>query len=233
MQAWLQRWLQLLGIVLFVQTTAVTAQPSVSFFYSDIPPYEYTNSQGQAAGIAIERVQQLFHAAGWQVIFHFDSVPRGERALEQLVDFTTVVAPTAQQRQQYVISELPLYQIELGVIRTEHSPPVTQWADLLHQPYLVLRDTRFTYLQGDAHWSQLLALRYEVSNTTDALRLLNSDRFAYFLSYVSSGDAAPAPWLQVDVLGRYPVYLAVSKQHLQAQQFMQNIDVLLRRTDFH
>lgn len=229
MRTWLQRWRWLLGIGVGLITYGASGRQTVSFFYSDLPPYEYTDQQGQAAGIGITQVQSLFLTLGWQVQFHFDSVPRGERALEQAIDFTSVVAPTAAQRQQYLISKFPLYQIELGVLRTQQTPAVSQWADLLKQPYLVLRDTRFAYLQQEPFLGQLNARRYEVANTADALRLLNSGRFAYFLCYVSSQQGAPAPWLHVDVLGRYPVFLAVSRQHPQAAHYMQTIDDVLQR----
>lgn len=229
-QAWWQRWTLLLGIVVVLGPVDGWSRQAVSFFYSDTPPYEFTDDQGQAAGIAIIKVRKLFEAAGWQVNFHFDSVQRGTRALEQTIDFTTVVAPTEQQRQQFVISEEPLYQIELGVVRDRHTMAVTQWADLLKQPYLVLRDTRFAFLQNEPSLQPILQLRYDVATKADALRLLNSGRFSYFFGYVSSTQAAPAPWLAVDVLGTYPVHLVVSRQHPHAVQYMKTLDALLRST---
>lgn len=202
------------------------AEP-VSYFYSDLPPYEYSNARGVAAGIGITKVRKVLTSAGFQPSFAFYSVPRGLNALHDDIDFTAVVAPTATQRQQLKISAKPIYFAELGVVRLRSTQALTSLDQLRKHTYLALTDTRFAYLSQRPTLSDLALTRYDVSSQSDAYRLLINGRYHYFLCYHAANIALSNPLLTFDIFEKLPVYLVLSSQHPDADRLMQRVNKAL------
>ena len=199
------------------------AEP-VSYFYSELPPYEYSNSAGAAEGIGIEKVKKVLLSAGFQPAFQFYSVSRGLNALQHDIDFSAVVAPTAEQRQQLKVSAAPIYLAELGVVRLRSTQSLNTLAQLKQYPYVALSDTRFAYLQQRPALAGINANRYEISNQQDAYRLLISGRYNYYLCYHASSVALSNPMLIFDSLEQIPVYLVLSKKNPDVDRLMQRVD---------
>ena len=222
-------------ILLLLQTSLVLlftgpgqAEP-VTYFYSDLPPYEFSNPKGQAEGLGIDRVRKVLTAAGFQPEFRFYSLQRGLNALQQGIDFTTVVAPSGQQTQQFHLSRLPVYAVELGVVRLRSTKRMSYLNQLQHYPYLALSETRFTFLQQRPELAAFAVKRYDISNQPDAFRLLLSGRYDYFLCYHASELALANPMLVFDALEQLPVHLVLSRQHAEATRLMQRVDAVLAR----
>lgn len=196
----------------------------VSYFYSDLPPYEYTNPDGHAEGLGISQVTKVLQKAGFQPKFQFYSVSRGLNALQDDIDFSAVVAPTPEQRHELKISAAPLYMVELGVVRLSGSKRLSSLEQLQHYPYLALSDTRFTYLQLRPELAAFAVKRYDIGNVPDAYRLLLSGRYDYFLCYHASEVALSNPMLTFDSFEQLPVYLVLSAQNPDAARLMQRVD---------
>lgn len=220
-------WLTAALSALYLPSTS-QAEP-VTYFYSDLPPYEFSNPQGQAEGIGIDRVRKVLTAAGFQPDFRFYSLQRGLNALQQGIDFTTVVAPSGQQTQQFHLSRLPVYAVELGVVRLRSTKRMSYLNQLQHYPYLALSETRFTFLQQRPELAAFAVKRYDISNQPDAFRLLLSGRYDYFLCYHASELALANPMLVFDALEQLPVHLVLSRQHAEAARLMQRVDAVLAR----
>ena len=154
------------------------AEP-VTYFYSDLPPFEYSNSDGAATGLGISRVDKLLRQAGFQPTFEFYSLSRGLQALENHIDFSAVVSPTSAQRRELKISAAPIYLVELGVVRLRSSKRLSSLEQLQHYPYLALSETRFAFLQQRPELAAFAVKRYDISNQQDAYRLLLSGRYDY------------------------------------------------------
>ena len=218
-------WLTLLSS-LWLWSLPVTAEP-VSYFYSELPPFEYTNSEGVAAGIGIKKVEQLLRRAGFQPAFELYSISRGLQALQNHIDFSVVVAPTKQQRQELVTSVAPVYLAELGVVRLRSTKRLSSLEQLQHFPYLALSDTRFTYLQQRPELAAFTVKRYDIGSQQDAYRLLLSGRYDYYLCYHASEVVLSNPILTFDSFEQLPVYLVLSKQNPDADRLMQRVDAVL------
>ncbi|MDZ7868580.1 MAG: transporter substrate-binding domain-containing protein [Rheinheimera sp.] len=204
------------------------AEP-VTYFYSDLPPYEFSNPQGQAEGVGIDQVRKVLTAAGFAPDFRFYSLQRGLNALQQDIDFTAVVAPSGQQAQQFHLSRLPVYAVELGVVRLRTTKRMSYLSQLQHYPYLALSETRFAFLQQRPELAAFAVKRYDISNQPDAFRLLLSGRYDYFLCYHASEMALANPLLVFDALEQLPVHLVLSRQHAEAARLMQRVDAVLAR----
>ena len=223
-------------ILLLLQTSLVLlfagpghAEP-VTYFYSDLPPYEFSNPRGQAEGLGIDQVRKVLTAAGFQPDFRFYSLQRGLNALDNHIDFTAVVAPSGEQTQQFHLSRLPVYAVELGVVRLRATKRMSSLSQLQHYPYLSLSETRFTFLQQRPELAAFAVKRYDISNQHDAFRLLLSGRYDYFLSYHASEMALANPMLIFDPLEQLPVHLALSRQHAEAARLMQRVDAVLAQS---
>lgn len=217
-----------LAAALWLLSLPVWAEP-VSYFYSELPPFEYTDSDGAAAGLGITRVEKLLRQAGYQPKFQFYSLSRGLQAMEEHIDFSTVVAPTTTQRQQLKISAAPVYLAELGVVRLRSSKRLSSLEQLQHHPYLALSDTRFAYLQQRPELAAFAVKRYDISSQQDAYRLLLSGRYDYYLCYHASEVALSNPMLVFDSFEQLPVYLVLSRQHPDADRLMQRVDAVLAK----
>lgn len=206
------------------------AEP-VSYFYSDLPPYEFSNPQGEAEGIGINQVRKVLIAAGFQPYFRFYSVQRGLNALHNDIDFTAVVAPSGAQNRQFHLSRLPVYSVELGVVRLRSTKRMSYLTQLQHYPYLALTETRFAYLQQRPELAAFAVKRYDITNQPDAYRLLLSGRYDYFLCYHARDIALTNPMLVFDALEQLPVHLVLSRQHPAADRLMQRVDAVLAGLD--
>lgn len=204
----------------------VKAEP-VTYFYSHLPPYELTNANGDASGVGIEKVRQILQAAGFQPEFQFFSVGRGLNALHHNIDFTAIVAPTARQRQQFLMSQLPIYQVGIGVVRLSSTPALQSLTQLSDSAYLVLAETKFSYLHSRDELRQLSAMRYEVATLQDAFRLIQSGRYKYFLCYALTEAEINNFFIHFDLLERHSVHLVLSKQHPEGKRLMQRVDAVL------
>lgn len=202
------------------------AEP-VTYFYSQLPPYESANADGVATGIGIDKVRSALQAAGFQPEFKFYSVSRGLNALHHNIDFTAVVSPSETQKQQFRISQFPIYQVGIGVVRLSSTPAINSLLQLNGTHYLALSETRFAYLQQRSELGQLNAYRYDVATLQDALRLLLKGKYSYFLSYELTDAELTNPVLTFDLLEQHPVHLVLSKQHPAALRLMQRVDAAL------
>ena len=231
MLLWLSRirWLLLQTSLVLLLAGPGHAEP-VTYFYSDLPPYEFSNPQRQADGLGIIQVRKVLTAAGFQPEFQFYSLQRGLNALENDIDFTAVVAPSGQQTQQFHLSRLPVSAVELGVVRLRATKRMTSLNQLQHYPYLALSETRFTFLLQRPELAAFAVKRYDISNQPDAFRLLLSGRYDYFLCYHASEMALANPMLVFDPLEQLPVHLALSRQHPEAARLMLRVDAVLAQS---
>ena len=203
------------------------AEPA-RFFYSELPPYEQTAADGRAEGFGIRIITQILKDADFTPVFELYSIQRGVAALKSDIDFTTIVSPTLEQQAEFTLSKLPVYVIEVGVVRLRNTPALTQLAALQQHHYVSLTATRFFYLH-DAFTASpaFLANRYIVSTLDDALRLVMRGRYDYFLSYFLSKQELKNPFLVFDPMMKLPVYLAMANAHPQAEQMMHRIDAVM------
>lgn len=221
------RFSLLLAATCLCSLTAL-AEP-VTYFYSDLPPYEFSNSDGAAAGLGIGRVDKLLRQAGFQPKFKFYSLSRGLQALDNHIDFSAVVAPTPAQRQTLKISAAPVYLTELGVVRLRSTKRLSSLEQLQHYPYLALSETRFAFLQLRPELAAFAVKRYDIGNQQDAYRLLLSGRYDYYLCYHASEVTLSNPMLVFDSFEQLPVYLMLSRQHPDADRLMQRVDAVLAK----
>lgn len=213
----------LLLVAAWLCSLSVQAEP-VTYFYSNLPPFEYTNSDGAAEGLGISHVDKVLRQAGFQPTFEFYSLSRGLQALENHIDFSAVVAPTPAQRQTLKISAAPVYLAELGVVRLRSSKRLSSLEQLQHYPYLALSETRFAFLQERPELAAFAVKRYDISSQQDAYRLLLSGRYDYYLCYHASDVVLSNPMLEFDRFEQLPVYLMLSRQHPDADRLMQRVD---------
>ena len=216
----------MLSLSLFSCSLWVNAEP-VTYFYSHLPPYEFTNTEGVATGIGINKVREALQAAGFQPEFKFYSVSRGVNALQSSIDFTAVVSPSKVQQQQFRISQYPLYHVGVGVVRLSSTASLQSLRQLNERPYLTLSETKFAYLDQRPEMSQFKKSRYEVETQQDAFRLILNGKYPYFLSYAMSETELTGSFLVFDVLEQHPVHLVLSKQHPNAERLIQRVNAAL------
>ncbi len=214
------------SVSLFACSLWVHAEP-VTYFYSHLPPFESANADGVPSGIGIDKVRETLQAAGFQPDFKFFSVSRGLNALHTKIDFTAVVSPSAMQKQQFRVSQFPIYQVGIGVVRLSSTPAITSLLQLHGVHYLALSETKFAYLEQRPELTQLATFRYEVATLQDAFRLILNGKYAYFLSYTLTETEMTNPSLNFDQLEQQPVHLMLSKQHPDATLLMQRVDAAL------
>jgi len=218
------------GLLCLLWCEVAQAEP-VSYFYSDLPPYEFSTAEGQADGIGIDHVRRVLTAAGFQPQFQLFSLQRGLNALQNGIDFSTLVAPTPAQRQQFHISQWPVYSVELGVVRLRTGKRLSALTQLQHYPYLALSDTRFLYLLQRPELAAFAVKRYDIPSLNDAYRLLLSGRYDYLLCYHASHQVLNNPLLVFDTFETLPVHLVLSRRHPDALRLMQRVDAVLSSPD--
>ncbi|MBU2279589.1 MAG: transporter substrate-binding domain-containing protein [Gammaproteobacteria bacterium] len=204
-----------------------TAAEPVTYFYSHLPPFEFTAPNGAPAGVGIEKVRNVLTEAGFTPEFKFYSLQRGLNALHTDIDFTAIVLPSAEEKQQFRTSQYPIYAVGLGVVRLNSTPPLSALSQLPNHAYVALSETKFTYLNRRPSLTDLEKNRYEVNSYQDAFRLILKGKYLYFLSYQLTSAELTNPAFVFDLLEQQPVHLMLSHQHPDADRLMQRIDTVL------
>ena len=210
---------------LYAANSQAESSLSVTYFYSQMPPFEYVDERGEAAGTGIARVKDVLDKAGFASRFVFFSVPRGENELQVSADITSVVAPTSTQRQQWRVSQYPLYEVSLGVVRRDDVLPLQRVETLLSTPYLAMQEMQFSFLRERNGLSALTRLRSDVTDNTAGIRLIKNRKADYFLTYFPLKSES---WRDEELLFEeieiLPVYLVVFNAHPDVDMIMQKID---------
>lgn len=197
----------------------------VVFFYSHQPPFEYTDINGQATGLAIEDARGLFAGIGWNTRFVYNSVSRGLVSMHSgEYDFSTAVSPNYAIKEKFWVSRAPLYYIRLSVIRKKTTPPLENLSALQKSEFAALSQNSFNYLSDYLEGTDSLKGRYSVDSLYQGLRLVELDRLPYFLTYTESNSLIQRETLDTDEMLRVPVHLIISKTHPNAKELLQQVD---------
>ncbi len=143
------------------------------------------------------------------------------------VDFSAVISPNASIYKDFLVSELPIYSIVLGVIRQRTTQPISNVSQLNLYNFAALKETSFLFNKIASVLQQ--KNRYNVDSFAQGVHLVSVNKLPYFLSYKHTEQPLAAT-LFFDVLIKEPVYLIISKQHPQAQTLMQKINQAMNPT---
>ncbi|WP_169726048.1 substrate-binding periplasmic protein [Aestuariibacter salexigens] len=197
---------------------------------SEQPPFEYSDENGAARGIAIDHADALFAQLEWDVNYAFNSVSRGVVNLHAgEYDISSAVSPADDLREQFYVSDHPLYEITLSAIRLASTMPVTSAEQLSDKPYAAIFENSFAFIERRLTQGTTLPQRYNVDSYEQGIRLVSLGRLPYFLTYALSDLPDSNVHLEVDTLMTLPVYLIVSKQHPEGQALMLAVNRVLTK----
>ena len=221
---WIGALLNVLGAQC-VYAEASLVPPTLTYYYSNQPPFEFIDKDGQASGIAITRARALFQQSNYKITFAFDSINRGVDNLHAgRYDISTAVSPTKALQRQFLVSKKALYSINLSAIRKQATPPITQIEQMRSVAYAAITDNTFSYIERFLQTQHPLSKRYDVATFSQGMRLVELDKLPYFLTYLNERSDAFDETLTVDLLMELPVHIIVSKRHPNANELMSIID---------
>lgn len=187
----------------------------INYFYSELPPYEYINKDNKAAGIGIDAVKKLFDDSN--LLFHYSSINRGIKHLEQgRYDFVSIISPSDKTRKGFHVSTSPIYSIQLGVVRHRNTPQITSFDELFAHSIVTLKSATYQSVSQQLPPEILNNIRYNVDSFDEALQLISSSKFPYFLTYQYEDKILQSKTLTFDTLIDLPVFMALSKKHPRA-----------------
>lgn len=209
-------------VICLLLTLLLCVKPSIAkevinYFYSDFPPFEYINKDNQAAGIGIDAVKDIFHNEN--LTFHYSSINRGLKFLKLgQYDFVSIISPSGKTREAFHISTRPIYRMALGIFRLKSSPAITSFEQLPQHTILTIESATYQSVTQQLPTNVLEKIRYNVGNVEEAIQLLSSNKFIYFLSYQYDEKLKQSHELTFDSLIKLPVYMALSKKHPKASE---------------
>ncbi|TDT43403.1 polar amino acid transport system substrate-binding protein [Halospina denitrificans] len=211
----------------------VQAEP-LEFGYIELPPFGYTNSEGEASGYLAKLSKQVFQEMGLPV--HYQQHP-ASRLYHQLKtgDTALTMGPAGlhQLRRAALESQEPAITLTLAIYHRQDTDPVFSVENLkgkrvvLMQGYSYGRLRRF--FEEEADNMQINYARTHVS----ALKMLLYERADYLLNYQIPAETVIArnglSGLKGQVIGKTPIHLFVSRQTDGAQQIIEQWDHHLRK----
>lgn len=205
-----------------------TLPQTITYFYTNQPPFEFVSKDGVASGIAAEKAQHLFANTPYSLAFAFDSLNRGIDNLHAgRYDISTAVSPTKALHRTFYISNKPLYFINLSAIRKHDTTPVTQIEQISTVAYAALSENSFTFIERYLQAQHPLSKRYDVKTFSQGVRLVELDKLPYFLTYLTDQQTDYGDALTTDLLMQLPVYIIVSKHHPHASAIIETVNTHL------
>ena len=209
-------------------------QEPLEFGFIELPPFGYTNSEGEANGYLVKLSKRVFREMGLPV--HFQQHP-AKRLYQQLKTGTTAMTLGAdglyQLRKAAIETQEPAITLTLAIYHRQDTDPVFYINGLkgkrvvLMQGYSYGRLRRFFEEQADN--MQISYARTHVS----ALKMLLYGRADYLLNYQIPGDTVIARnglgGLKSQVIGKTPIHLFVSREVEGAQRITEEWDHQLKK----
>lgn len=211
----------------YVEAVKAETTTALNYFYSQSPPFEYMDDNGEAQGIGIDIIVKKLQQHNVKVNFHFGSINRGVSSLSTGdTDFTTAFAPTESLEKSYYFSNEPIYTATLGVIRLKESPSISSLIDLENHQFVALESHKFKLSQIVQSSAKMKENRYNVKEYGEGINLLRARRVAYFLTYHLTENHLDNADLTFDALLSAPAYLAVAKAHPNALNIIEVLNAI-------
>jgi len=224
----------LLGtLVLSVEAHADKDPEPLEFGYLHLPPFGYTDSEGQSKGYLVELARRVFSAMDQPVRFVQHPASRLYRQIDTGdTAFTLASAELHRLSQTAVEAQEAAITLTLTLYRRKGTPSISQVEQLRGHHLVLLKGYSYGKL-GEFFEAGRETIRISEARThRSALRMIQYGRADYLLDYQTPADLTIAQngmaGFARDVIGRVPVHFFVSKSLDNAQALADAWDNSLR-----
>lgn len=230
--------LRLFAIVIFFLTSLTGAEnrtAALKLGYVDFPPYTYTDKDGNAAGIYIERAKKLFQSINRK--FEAQSLPPKrlyQHLAEGKIDFFMGINTSELIKEKTISSKQRLGAIELNAffIKNREQPP-KEMTDITSMNIGIIRGYSYGSIHKKLSEEKLKNTIQYVTDHKSGFGMLKLGRIDVFLDYAGPS----APYLKADKessiasisLLKFDCFFVMNKQAKDAQGIIDGLDVLLKK----
>ena len=218
---------------------ASASQDPLEFGYIELPPFGYTDSEGNARGYLIELTKKVFSHMDVSPEFQSHPAARLYRQLKSgKTAFTLGAAKLHTLREAAIESDEAAITFTLSIYNRQGSPTVSSLEDLKGKRVVLMQGYSYGKV-GQFFEDNASSMRIEYARNLDsALNMLQYGRADYLLNYQRATEALIAKkgitGLEGEVIGSTPVHFFVSRQVKNAQSMSDAWDAglnSLRRKD--
>lgn len=199
------------------------------FGYIELPPFGYTDDNGEIAGyladlsrVIFERLERPVHYRELPASRLYHQIRAGDTAMTMGPKGLDQLSDAAHE------SSEPAVELTLSLYRRSDTPSLTSLEQLRGKRVVLMQGYSYgklvRFFEEEAEDMQLI----EARTHTQALEMLRRERADYLLSYQTPVDTVKArngvSGLSSDVVGRVPIHLFVSHQVPDGQQIVQEWD---------
>ncbi|WP_295717887.1 transporter substrate-binding domain-containing protein [uncultured Halovibrio sp.] len=225
-------------LLLSTEASAQTEPEPLEFGYIHLPPFGYTDSEGQSKGYLVELARQVFSAMDQPVRFVQHPATRLYRQIDSgETAFTLAAADLHRLKNTAVEAEEPAITLNLTVYHRKDTQPVSDVEQLKGHHVVLMKGYSYGQL-GRFFEAESDAMRITEARThQSALQMIQFGRADYLLNYQTSADTTIAQHgltgLESDVIARLDVHFFVSKMLANAQALADDWDQNLRDLKQH
>ena len=209
-------------------------QGDLEFGHIHLPPFGYTDSEGESTGYLVELARRVFDSMDQPVRFVQHPATRLYRQIDTgETAFTLASAELHRLSQTAIEAEEAAITLTLTLYRRKGTPAINDVEQLRGQHLVLLNGYSYGKL-GEFFEAESDAIRISKARThRSALRMIHYGRADYLLDYQTPADLTIAQnsmtGLERDVIGRVPVHFFVSKALDNAQALADAWDHNLRK----
>ena len=206
----------------------------LEFGYINLPPFGYTNKEGEHKGYLVDVSRRVFQAMDQPVHFAQRPATRLYRQLDSgRTAFTLGAANLHRLTANAVESSEPAARLTLSLYRRKDTDPISSLSQLRGEHVVLMKGYSYgslgPFFRKEANATQITEARTHKS----ALRMIQFRRADYLLNYQIPADTTIArnslEGLERDVIGRVDVHFFVSEAIEDAQSLVAEWDHHLRR----
>jgi len=205
---------------------------TLMFGYIEFPPYTYTNEQGKAAGIELERADKLISKAGYR--YQTTSLPT-KRIIQYLrsgyVDIMIGLNTHPKLNEITFVSDKVLNRIKLNTYFIGNKTPIVTKEDLINKKIIIVRGYNYGGLI-DFILDEKNNVQYQTTKShSSGFEMLRAKRADYFLAYQQPSQAHLDKHEIKDIhltnLSQFPIFLTVSKKTANAQAVFNRLEAVI------
>ncbi|MBK1851630.1 transporter substrate-binding domain-containing protein [Marinobacter sp. 1-4A] len=175
-------------VVLAKPVLADTGGNAVRIGYTEFPPIEYQNEQGQPAGYFIELTRKVVEEAGYEPEFIYLPISRAYLYLKSgAIDLFPGLSGVPVLQGEVLESWVNVYPVKLYAWHLEDSTPLTHFDQLEGKTVIVINGYTYGGLLSWLEKSDRIRLT-EAPNNRAALEMLRLKRGDYVLDYLEPAE---------------------------------------------